>query len=163
MSADVGRAGEAVARFLGVGRDGARGEALGPILWQFAPTRKFEPGAMAEFLDHLPARMKHAIEMRHPSALDPRLVEMLAERQVALAGVERPGEPMRVERTAPFAYVRVETTVDGLEAGLTEEELASWAKRLRGLAATGDVFAYVISGAKHRNPAAARALQELCP
>jgi uncharacterized protein YecE (DUF72 family) len=36
--------------------------------------------------------------------------------------------------------------------------LADWAARLRMQAATGDAFAFFISGAKVRNPAAALAL-----
>ncbi len=159
---DAARAEKSVARFLRSGVE-ELGQALGPILWQFAPTRKFDPETMEAFLDHLPSAMKHAVEMRHPSARDPRLAEMLRERAVALAGVERPGEPMREERTAPFAYVRVETTVDEEQQGLPGRELTMWAQRLRERAAGGDVFAYVISGAKHRNPAAARAIQGLCP
>ena len=159
---DPAKAASSVERFLG---SGVRelGAALGPILWQFAPTRRFDEQSMAAFLGLLPSDLKHAVEMRHPTAEDPRLTELLREHQVALAGVERPGEAMREERTAPFSYVRIETTVDEEANGLGAPELREWAERLRGLATAGDVFAYVISGAKHRNPAAAQALQGLCP
>ena len=161
-SGDPDRVAASVERFLASGVR-ALGDALGPILWQFAPTRKFDPDWLGRFLALLPADLRHAIELRHPTAADPRFASMLTERGVAIAAVERPGEPMRPERTAPFAYLRIETTVDEEEAGLPDAELKAWAGRLNEQAKGGDVFAYVISGAKHRNPAAAKALQGLCP
>ena len=44
--------------------------------------------------------------------------------------------------------------------GMTAGELDDVAKRAKNWAATGDVFAYFIAGAKVRNPAAAMALIE---
>ncbi|MND08631.1 hypothetical protein D3C83_313890 [compost metagenome] len=45
-----------------------------------------------------------------------------------------------------------------LKSGVTGAELDRLAKQLRAWARRGDVFAYFISGAKVRNPTAARAL-----
>ena len=159
---DLGRAGAAVERFLASGVTALRA-ALGPILWQFAPTRRFETDAMAGFLSLLPAerdgvRLRHAVEMRHASAADPAFAAMLRERDVARALVERPGEPMPEELTAGFAYLRIETTLDEEPAGWNAATVGDWAARLRRLAERRDVFAYVISGAKQRNPAAALSL-----
>ncbi len=159
---DAERAAQSVEHFLSSGIT-ELGPALGPILWQFAPTRKFEEGWFSAFLGLLPdardgVRLRHAIEMRHQAASDPRLLELLRERGVALALVERPDEPMRSDVTADFAYVRLESTVDEEPAGYRGADIASWAKRLRAMARGHDVFAYVIAGAKHRNPAAAQAL-----
>jgi hypothetical protein len=44
--------------------------------------------------------------------------------------------------------------------GLPDAEIAAYAERLKSWAERGDVFAYVIAGAKERNPAAAMALIE---
>lgn len=159
---DVEKAAGSVERFVSSGVR-TLGPTLGPILWQFPPTRKFDRDWLAAFLALLPPDLKHAVELRHPTAADPRFAALLGERGVAIAGVERPGEPMREEQTATFSYVRIETTVDEEETGLPATDLESWAGRLRSLAGKGDVFAYVISGAKHRNPAAAKAIQGLCP
>ncbi len=161
---DPDRTALSVGRFLSSGVT-ALGPALGPILWQFAPTRKFEAGWFAGFLELLPdardgVRLRHAIEMRHPTASDPRLLELLRERGVALALVERPDAPMRTDVTADFAYVRLETTVDKEPAGYGGADITIWAKRFKAMARRHDVFGYVISGAKHRNPAAAMALIE---
>ncbi len=45
----LGEAGESMMRFLGSGV-AALGEKLGPILWQFAPTKKFDPDDFGAFL-----------------------------------------------------------------------------------------------------------------
>ena len=170
-----------VERFLGSGVT-ALGPALGAVLWQFAPTRRFDAEALARFLALLPAerdgvRLRHAIELRHATARDPALASLLAGHGVALALVARPGETPAIATSAPFAYVRIEETADDHETGLDAAGLARWSARLLTLAegrvpddlAVGligpaappretPVFAFVIAGAKRRNPAAAMAL-----
>ena len=85
--------------------------------------------------------------------------------------------PQIADVTAPFVYARIMGTEDGEPAGYPPAALDAWAERARRWAAGGapddletvappaeaaprDVFLYVISGAKHRNPAAAMALIE---
>src|SRR5687768_175683 len=58
--------GEAIRRFCGQGV-GERGDKLGPLLWQFADTKKFDADDIAGFLALLPreqdgVRLRHAIE-----------------------------------------------------------------------------------------------------
>src|SRR5260221_676198 len=60
--------------------------------------------------------------------------------------------------TADFTYARLMATDEKLEGGVTAAELTRLAKQAKGWAQRGDVFAYFISGAKVRNPAAAQAL-----
>ena len=180
-TSDADKQAASVERFLGSGLL-ALGAALGPILWQFAPTRRFDPASLGRFLALLPSErggiaLRHAIELRHETARDPALAELLASHGVALALVARPGATPPVAITAPFVYARLEETVDGEENGYDEAGLARWSARLGSLAsgrippdlaagalgdapppAARDVFAFVISGAKHRNPAAALAL-----
>ncbi len=48
---------------------------LGPILWQMAPTKKFDPADFAAFLALLPPQVdgmviRHAVEVRHESFVD---------------------------------------------------------------------------------------------
>jgi hypothetical protein len=50
---------------------------------------------------------------------------------------------------------------EDLENGVTDADLASLARQAQGWSERGDVFAYFISGAKVKNPAAARALIRL--
>ena len=53
----------------------ALGPKLGPIMWQFAPRRKFDRDDIAGFIDLLPETLdgialRHAIEPRHESFAD---------------------------------------------------------------------------------------------
>ena len=185
-SADPERARLSIDRFMASGLH-ALGNALGPILWQFGPRRRFDPDFFERFVDLLPPAspehgadgpgLRHAIELRHPSGQDPRLATLLADRGIALALVARPDQPAFFLPGRDFTYLRIEETVDEQEEGLPEAGIALWADRLRAFAsghvpadlADGligpppppgprEVFAYVIAGAKHRNPALARAL-----
>ena len=63
--------GESVERFLNQGIT-ELGDHLGPILWQFAPTKKFEAEDFEGFLKLLPEtldglKLRHALEVRHDS------------------------------------------------------------------------------------------------
>ena len=49
-------------------------------------------------------------------------------------------------------------TQDKIETGYSADDLDKWVKRAKSWSQRGDVFAYFISGAKHRAPAAAQAL-----
>ena len=83
----LAEAGESVGKFLGSGMT-ELGPKLGPILWQFAATKKFEPDDFAAFLDLLPGdvggvRLRHALEVRHDSFRDPAFVELARSRKGA--------------------------------------------------------------------------------
>jgi uncharacterized protein YecE (DUF72 family) len=60
--------------------------------------------------------------------------------------------------TAPFSYLRVMGTKASAPNGYPPAALARWREHAQTLAREGDVFLYFISGAKERNPQAARAL-----
>ncbi|MGH7004394.1 MAG: DUF72 domain-containing protein, partial [Alphaproteobacteria bacterium] len=60
--------------------------------------------------------------------------------------------------TTGFTYARLMASREDMKNGVTGPELAGFARQLRAWAKRGDVFAYFISGAKVRNPAAAQAL-----
>src|ERR1700722_5116259 len=69
-------AGESVERFVAQGLS-ELGERLGPINWQFAATKKFEPEDFEGFLKLLPpkvdgVRLRHALEVRHETFQDER-------------------------------------------------------------------------------------------
>lgn len=176
----LGEAAEAIGRFAGQGFTGL-GDRLGPILWQLAPTKAFDASELSNFLSLLPTRrdglqLRHAIEARHPSFRCREFVAMARAAGVAICFVESADGPAIPDLTADFVYVRLTNTRDEEPLGLGESELDAWAERLRtwargespvGLSYLGEsrapvapreVFAFFISGAKHRNPAAAQAL-----
>ena len=64
------------------------------------------------------------------------------------------------EATADFTYARLMQAEEKVKTGYKPAELDKWAKRAEAWSKKGDAFVYFISGAKVRNPAAARALIE---
>ena len=140
------------------------GPKLGPILWQLAATKKFDPADMEAFLALLPKEqdglpLRHAIEPRHESFADPAFFAMARAANAAVVYAEAEAYPTFEEQTADFTYARIQTAREDLPQGYTEADLDRLADRARNWAAGGrDVFLFFISGAKVRNPAAAQAL-----
>ncbi|MGP3724673.1 DUF72 domain-containing protein [Cereibacter sphaeroides] len=174
----LAEAGASVDRFLnsGILRLGAK---LGPINWQFLPTKAFDPEDFVAFLALLPPehegrRLRHAVEVRHESFRDPAFVALAAERNVAIVVEGDSEHPQIADPTADFVYARIMGTREGEADGYPPQALDQWAARARdweaGRAPEGlarvtetperprDVFLYVISGHKVANPAAAEAL-----
>jgi uncharacterized protein YecE (DUF72 family) len=153
---------ESVKRFLTSGLE-ELGPKLGPINWQLPPSRAFDCSDLAGFLDLLPDSLnglplRHAIEARHESFQAPAFPALLADRQIAaVRGTDSDFPEIDVD-TAPFAYLRLMGTREGEPLGYAEPQLDRWATRLRRIAKARDVFAFVISGHKVLNPAAAQAL-----
>lgn len=159
----LGEAEESIGRFLGSGLV-ELGDKLGPILWQLAATKKFEPDDMAAFLALLPsehegATLRHAIEPRHESFDDPAFFAMARKHDVAVVFADSAKYPGFDERTAGFTYARLQNAREDVATGYTDAELGKWAKQARGWAKGGDdAFVFFINGAKVRAPAAAQAL-----
>jgi uncharacterized protein YecE (DUF72 family) len=179
---DLATAAKSIARFLDSGVLRLAGK-LGPINWQLAPFKKFVAAEIDAFLSLLPKErdgiaLRHALEVRHPSFVVPEFVQLARRHQVAIVLAGDAEYPQIANATAPFAYLRIMGTKETPKAGYTAAALTRWAQRAQALAAgkapeglnvipeknvksgTRDVFLYVISGAKQRNPAAARALLE---
>jgi uncharacterized protein YecE (DUF72 family) len=177
---DLAARGEAAANFI----EGAAalGDRLGPFLWQLPPTRAFDPGALERFFGALPReragrQLRHALEVRHPSFADPRFVALARKLRIAIVFNDAADYPSIADLTADFVYARLRRSRAGCRTGYAPRELARWAGHVRTWAAGGmpeglpcfgtgrkpaarprEVFLYFISGAKERNPAAARAL-----
>lgn len=172
--------GESIAKFLGQGL-AELGDKLGPILWQFAGTKKFDAQDFAGFLKLLPAaqegvRLRHALEVRHESFLCPEFVALARDHGCAIVFAHDDVYPMTADLTAPFVYARLQQTRADVATGYDDAELDRWARITRswiageapaelpyaagpgGDAAERDAFIFFIAGAKERNPDAARAL-----
>ncbi|WP_322012079.1 DUF72 domain-containing protein [Paraburkholderia sp. J12] len=178
----LAEAGPTIERFLtgGVLQLGAK---LGPINWQLTPGKRFDPEDYARFLELLPTEaegvpLRHALEVRDTSFCTPEFVE-LARRHAAAIVVSGDSDYAQIaDASAPFVYARIMGTRENERLGYSSGELDQWAERARtwaggdtpgDLATFGkplaakagrDVFLYVISGYKARNPAAAMALIE---
>ncbi|QGM99725.1 DUF72 domain-containing protein [Methylocystis parvus] len=171
-----------IARFFDSGV-AALGHKLGPVLWQFPPTRKYAPEFFDAFLSALPKEcegrpMRHAIEVRHETFETTDFVALARAHHVAIVVEGDSDFPMIADLTAPFVYARIMGTDASRKQGYDKMDLDRWAARAKLWAEGGapddlprlcantpkrnvrDVFLYVIRGAKIRNPAAAMALIE---
>lgn len=157
-----------VEKFLGQGLE-ALEDKLGPILWQFPHTKAFDPQDFAGFLKRLPDRigsrpLRHALEVRHASFEDAAFVKLAKETNAAIVYADKPGYPTIDERTADFAYARLQRAEEDVPTGYAPKALDDWAAKARGWAEGGrDTFVFMINGAKVRAPAAAAALIERLP
>ena len=171
--------GPSIDRFIesGISELGAK---LGPILWQFPPTKKFEQDDFAAFLKLLPAALdghplRHAVEVRHESFVTSAFTDLVRAHGVAVVYAHSDVYPEIADPTADFVYARLQQTREDVPSGYSAPELDVWAERVRAWAHGGcppdlprlsdvppdrprDCFVFFISGAKVRAPAAAMAL-----
>ena len=144
----------------------ALGPKLGPILWQFAPRRKFDLDDIAGFIDLLPDEMdgitlRHAIEPRHESFRDEKFFDLCRARNIAVVLEDSDEYPTIEANTADFAYARLQRMREEVPTGYDDEALDKFATRTRAWVQNGrDAYIFMINGAKIRAPAAALALQE---
>lgn len=142
------------------------GDKLGPILWQLAPTKKFDADDVTDFLALLPdaqdgVKLRHAIEARHDSVDNPAFIEMARAKGVAIVRADHLEFPLLEADTADFIYARIMHAEEDKPEGYSAKVLDTWADKARDWAKEGrDVYLFFISGAKVRNPAAARAVIE---
>lgn len=178
----LAEAGASIERFF-TGGVMALKDKLGPINWQLMPTKKLDLDDVEGFLSLLPRTadgraIRHAIEVRHDSFRDPAFIALARKHAVAVVVAGDSRYPQIADLTAPFVYARIMGTSEGEPHGYAAAALDLWSRRARawsvGLAAEGlspvgpqeadhvkrDVFLYVISGFKARNPEAAMALIE---
>ncbi len=161
----LAEAGESIARFVESGI-AALGEKLGPILWQFAGTKRFDVEDVAAFLELLPREaegrpLTHVLEPRHASFDTPAFRDLVAAHGCAVVIADSDDYPNLGDSTGPLAYARLQRCRAEVETGYSADELDRWAAKAREWAADDrPVHMLFISGAKERAPAAAMALIE---
>ena len=178
----LAEAGESITRFVGSGI-AELGDKLGPIVWQFAPTKAFDAVDFEAFLALLPAqlgqrRLRHAMDARHDSFKSPAYLALARKHGVATVFTDSDQYPAIADLTSDFVYTRLMRTDPELAAGCTSaalDQLAACASvwrhggepagvpKVEATAAAmqpRDVFMFFISGAKEKAPAAAMALIE---
>ncbi len=161
---ELASAGESIARFVAQGLGELR-DRLGPVNWQFMPSKKFDAEDFEGFLKLLPREVKglplrHALELRNASFVDPRFYDLARRHNAAIVYADDDDFPAIDEPTADFTYARLMRTKEDIATGYAAADLDRWAKRAKAWARRGDAFIYFISGAKVRAPAAAQALIE---
>jgi uncharacterized protein YecE (DUF72 family) len=176
-------AGDSIKRFLDSGVT-ELGDCLGPLLWQFAPTKKFDAADFGGFLELLPAKfdgneLRHVIEVRHASFCDAEFIALLRKFDIPVVYTDHAKYPNIADMTGKFFYARLQRGKDTVHTAYPPKEIKAWAERLRQIAegtepaelphidaptqpkpAVREVFAYVIHEGKIRAPAGAMALIE---
>jgi uncharacterized protein YecE (DUF72 family) len=179
----LAEAGESIERFFGQGLS-ELGPKLGPILWQFAPTKKFDPDDFEAFLDLLPKTLdgltlRHCVEVRNDSFSTPAFAALLRKHKVPVVFADHGAYPALADVTGDFVYARLQTGSDTVETAYTAKDLDAWTGRLVTWAEGGrpadlpaadpehkpdgqprDVFAFIIHEGKVRAPHGAMALME---
>ena len=177
----LGEAGESVQRFVQSGI-AELGQKLGPIVWQFAPTKRFDPADFEQFLQLLPAEvdglpLRHVLDVRHETFKTQQYLALARRYQAATVFTDSDDYPSFADITGGFVYTRMMRTDASLHDGCTAQAFAQlaacagcWAQGGEPAAlprveaavtqpAPRDVFMFFISGAKEKAPAAAMALK----
>ena len=181
-------AGDSIKRFLDSGIT-ELGDHLGPLLWQFAPTKKFDAADFGGFLALLPDKidgrvLRHVIEVRHDSFCTAEFLALLREHKMAVVFTDHVKYPNIADLTGDFVYARLQRGKDTMPTAYPPKDIAAWTGRLRAWAqgeapddlpcvdgvnlsngkkakaAPRDVYAYVIHEGKVRAPAGAMELIE---
>ena len=181
----LGEAGDSIKRFLDSGITELGGK-LGPLLWQFAPTKKFDEADFGAFLELLPKTfdshtLRHVVEVRNDSFKTPEFIALARKFGVAIVYAEHDTYTEIADITGDFVYARLQKGDEKLKAGYAPKALDAWAARAQTWAQGGapkdlalidkapkkpakqtprDTFIYFIHEAKVRAPAAAMALIE---
>ncbi len=131
---------------------------LGPILWQFPPSMRFDADRFESFLALLPrdtrqARalasrhdahvaggsaldvdgdrpVRHAVEIRHESFRSPEFIEMLRRHGAALVFADTVRWPRLMDLTADFVYCRLHGPEELYVDGYDDAALDGWAARV---------------------------------
>lgn len=182
-------------------------EKLGPLLWQFSPRFRFNEdrldaffallprdaeaaAALAERHDHrLAGRawtrsekrhlLRHAVEIRHASCLDPAFIHLLRRHNIALVFADTVDWPYAEDVTADFLYLRLHGSEELYASGYEDEALDHWAARIKAWSAGAepndaklidpdtrprrqprDIYVYFDNDAKVRAPFDAQALRQ---
>ncbi|WP_377288754.1 DUF72 domain-containing protein [Rhizobium sp. SG2393] len=178
----LAEAGPSIEKFLGRGI-AELGPHLGPILWQFMATKKFDPEDFEAFLTLLPKTLdgrplRHVVEPRHESFCTPAFIDLLAKYGVAAVCADHQDYPMFADVTADFVYARLQKGTDETPTCYPAAEIDGWAGRFKTYAAGGvpddlpliapdrktdqkprDVFAFFITGGKVNAPEGAQVMQ----
>lgn len=184
-------------------------QKLGPILWQFPPDFHFDRKQFDAFLAMLPHdstqalalarthdshlrragdlsshrrhRLRHAVEIRHDSFVDPAFIALLRRHGIGLVVADAAANwPQLQDVTAGFVYLRLHGAEALYSSGYTDSALHAWARRIRAWAdgaepadarrasdhpppprKSRDVYGYFDNDAKVRAPVDAKALRAI--
>jgi uncharacterized protein YecE (DUF72 family) len=157
-------------------------DKLGPFLWQFPPMFSFKAERLEAFFRLLPRttaqalalarrrdarmlgrsrlaidanrRLRHAVEIRHPSFMTAEFVRLLRKHGIGLVVADTAGKwPKMFHVTSDFVYVRLHGDIKIYTSGYSDRALARWARRIRNWDRDGrDVYVYFDNDVKVKAP-----------
>jgi uncharacterized protein YecE (DUF72 family) len=161
-------AGEGIAHFIGSGIS-ELGDKLGPIVWQFMPTKAFDAADTAAFLKLLPREvegraLRHVLDVRHPSFATEAYLDLLRAHDCTTVYTDSEKYPAIPHALSDLAYLRLMRCQADCATGYPEGELARWARGAQEWVRQSgrhQAFVFFINGAKERAPAAAQRFGQL--
>ena len=134
------------------------GHKLGPILWQFPPQFRFNAEKLERFFKLLPRdtntaaalarrhdkrvsgrswlritenrKLRYAMEIRHPSFINPDFIKLLRRHDVALVCADAVSWPRLMDVTSDFVYCRLHGSEELYASGYDSKSLDEWAARV---------------------------------
>ena len=96
------------------------GDRLGPVLWQFAPTKKFDEADFGKFLELLPRKLegralRHVVEVRHDSFCAPDFIALLRQFEMPVVFAEHGKYPAIADVAGDFVYARLQKGNDEIK------------------------------------------------
>jgi uncharacterized protein YecE (DUF72 family) len=143
-------------------------EKMGPYLWQFPPNFRFNADLLEAFFELLPRdtesalalarrrdarvkgracltidcnrKLRHAIEIRHETFIDPAFVKLLRKHRIALVVADTAGKwPFVEDVTADFMYLRLHGDTEIYKSGYTDAALDAWAAKIHAWRSGGEL------------------------
>jgi uncharacterized protein YecE (DUF72 family) len=165
--------GDSISRFIDSGIAELR-EKLGPVVWQFAPTKQFVADDFEAFLNLLPTsvegvKLRHVMEVRHESFMCDAYLKLARKFKAATVFTDSPKFPSFADLTSDFVYARLMNADEKVATGYAPKALDQWAQRASAWAGgrapedlprvedepagklkPKEVFLFFINGAKER-------------
>jgi len=143
------------------------GKKLGPILWQFPPSFKYDYERLDHFFSLLPHThkeaatlakkhddrfddrswtvvtsdrpLRHAIEIRNETFVSEEFIALLRKHKVALVVADTVEWPLLMDGTSDFVYCRLHGSEQLYASGYDDKALDIWAQRILTWARGGEV------------------------
>lgn len=121
------------------------GDHRGVLLVQLHPDQQRDDARLASFLPSVPAAIRVAVELRHPSWNDPAVFDLLEKLGAAYVVMSGAGLPCIPRATTDFVYVRMHGPDPGATYACSypDEDLRRWAALIADWDGDGrDVWMY---------------------
>ena len=125
-------AGESIERFIQSGL-AELGDKLGPIVWQFATTKRFDAADFTRFPELLPRDiggrpLRHALDVRHASFMTPEFIALARRYRAAIVFTDSRDYPSFADLSADFVYARLMRSTASVKTGYQRKAIVQWSQ-----------------------------------